>query len=39
MVKRTQATRRQFADELFEFVRPFCGVGAERVKRLRMKRT
>ena len=28
MVKHTQTTRRQFADELFECVRPFSGIGA-----------
>ena len=28
----TQTIRRQFADELFECVCPFCGIGAERVK-------
>ena len=28
MVKHTQTIRRQFADELFECVWPFCGVGA-----------
>ena len=32
MVKLTQAIRQQFADELFECVGPFCGIGAERVK-------
>ena len=32
MVKHTQTIRRQFADELFECVWPFCGIGAERVK-------
>ena len=26
MVKHTQTTRRQFADELFECIWPFCGV-------------
>ena len=34
MVKYTQAIRRQIADELFECVWPFCGIGAERVKNL-----
>ena len=28
MVKHTQTIRRQFADELFECVWPFCGIGA-----------
>ena len=28
MVKRTQTIRRQFADELFDCVWPFCGIGA-----------
>ena len=28
MVKHTQAIRRQFADELFECVWPFYGIGA-----------
>ena len=28
MVKQTQTIRRQFADELFECVRPFCEIGA-----------
>ena len=32
MVKHTQTIRRQFAEELFECVRPFCGIGAEMVK-------
>ena len=32
MVKHTQTIRRQFADELFECVWPFCGTGAQRVK-------
>ena len=32
MVKHTQKIRRQFADELFECVWPFCEFGAERVK-------
>ena len=36
MVKHTQAIRRQFADELFEFVWPFCKVAAERVDLLRL---
>ena len=31
MVKHTQTVRRQNADEMFENVWPFCGVGAERV--------
>ena len=30
MVKHTQTIRRQIADELFECVRPFCEIGAER---------
>ena len=32
MVKHTQTNLRPFADEFFECVRPFCGVGTERVK-------
>ena len=32
MVKHTQTIRQQIADKFFESVRPFCGVGAERVK-------
>ena len=32
MVKHTQTICRQIADELFECVRPFCEIGAERVK-------
>ena len=32
MVKHTQTIRRQFADEMFECVWPFCDIGAERVK-------
>ena len=28
MAKHTQTIRRQFADELFECVWPFCGIGA-----------
>ena len=31
MVKHTQTIRRQFADELFACVWPFCGIGAYRV--------
>ena len=31
MVKHTQTIRWQIADELFECVWPFCGIGAERV--------
>ena len=31
MAKHTQTIRRQFADELFECVWSFCGIGAERV--------
>ena len=34
MVKHTQAIRPQFADELFECVWPFCGVGAQRIKKV-----
>ena len=30
MVKHTQTIRRQFADEFFEFVWPFCEIGAWR---------
>ena len=32
MVKQTQTIRRQTADEFFECVWPFCGVGALMVK-------
>ena len=32
MVKHTQTIRRLTADEFFEYVWPFCGIGAERVK-------
>ena len=32
MVKHTQTIRRQIAEELFEYIGPFCGIGAERVK-------
>ena len=32
MVKHPQTIRRQFADELFESVWPFCKIGAYRVK-------
>ena len=32
MAKHTQTICRQFADELFECVWPFCGIGAWRVK-------
>ena len=32
MVKHTQTICRQFADELFDYVWPFCGIGAWRVK-------
>ena len=28
MAKQTQTIRRQFADELFQCVWPFCGIGA-----------
>ena len=31
MVKHTQTIRRQFADELFECVWPFCDIGAQRL--------
>ena len=31
MVKHTQTIRRQIADELFERVWPFCGIGAQRL--------
>ena len=34
MVRHTQIIRRQFADEVLERVRPFCGVGTSRVKNL-----
>ena len=29
MVKHIQTIRRQIADELFEWVRPFCEIGAK----------
>ena len=32
MVKDTETIPRQFVDKLFEYVWPFCDVGAERVK-------
>ena len=32
MVKHTQTIRRQFAEELFECVWPFCNIGTEKVK-------
>ena len=32
MVKHTQTIRRQIANELFECVWSFCGIGAYRVK-------
>ena len=32
MIKHTQTIRRQIADELFECVWPFCGIGSSRVK-------
>ena len=32
MVKHSQTIRRDFADELFECVWPFCEVGVKRVK-------
>ena len=28
VAKHTQTIRRQFADELFKYVWPFCGIGA-----------
>ena len=31
MVKHTQTIRRQFVEELFEFVWPFCEIGTWRV--------
>ena len=37
MVKHTQAIRWQFADEFFECVCSFCGVGTERVKKWKPK--
>ena len=36
MAKHTQTIRRQFAEELFECVWPFCGIGAESVKHINM---
>ena len=34
MLKHTQIIHRQFANELFEFIWPFCGVSVERVKKI-----
>ena len=34
MIKHTQTIRRQIADELFEFVWPFCEIVAKSVKML-----
>ena len=31
MAKHAQTVRRQIAGEFFEYVWPFCGIGAERV--------
>ena len=36
MDKHTQTIRRQIADELFEFVWPFCGIGALRVIKIQI---
>ena len=33
MVRHIKTIRREFADELFEYVWPFCEVAAERVKK------
>ena len=33
MAKHTQTIRRQFADDLFECVWPFCGIGAWKVNK------
>ena len=33
MVKQIQTIRRQIADKLFQFVWPFCELGAERVNK------
>ena len=38
MAKHTQTIRRQFADELFECVWPFYGIGAQRVNCRKLKR-
>ena len=32
MVKHTQTIRRQIAEELFEYIWPFCEIGVKRVK-------
>ena len=37
MVKYTQIICRQFANELFECVWPFCDIGALRVKESKLK--
>ena len=34
MFKHTQTVRRKIADELFERVWSFCGIGTEKVKEL-----
>ena len=34
MVKHTPIIRRQIADELFEYVWPFCQIGTYRIKKL-----
>ena len=34
MVKHTKTIRRHIADELFECVWPFCGIGASMVKKI-----
>ena len=38
MVKDIQTIRRQFAEELFECVWPFCDIGAEKFKYLKYSR-
>ena len=39
MGKHTQTNRRQFADELFECVLPFCGIGAKKINILGVDKT
>ena len=38
MVKHTQTIRRQFPNELFECVWPFCWIGAEKVNSIFQKK-
>ena len=34
MVKNTQTIRRQIAEELFECIWPFCGIGVSKIKQI-----